>query len=530
MKAYALSEAKRLAPETGKVFFADFHKDMQEMSRQIFNNYPKTVSWKSNYPHIVVDQWEFSPEENATNQTSLIVTGHCRGKPLNIKNWVHIPMLGDFQVEALESESITLTRDSFGGEQPCQEAKETEFFIGKSASMELDSASMQPEEEMEQEISKVPTVVKVPKGTSSYQAAWYANEEGAALEADESAEEEYEEVSLSQNAELSARDEMEIEQEAEDLRQFKSEIREDGQETDEIEIPDGQLASSCLSEYRGVKSLKHSQWDKYEDLPEEYANIFHFQNFKLSHKTAMTEESSLDVQVGTRVSLKILGVSPEAFHGAYCAAGTPGPFVVFGLLRHENNPTVCHAAITRTAEYEHPISPNDDLILCVGFRKYQTKLLFSQYSAGEAHKMLRSFASDESTPVVASFYGQVAYPPLPVLVYDSACSLVASGSLLNPDPFRVVAERITLSGSPYKIFRKSAVIRFMFFDPLDVHYFKPIELVTKSGKVGRISDSLGTHGYMKCVFDKQLQQNDVVYMHLYKRVFPQNCTTYLSKQ
>ena len=64
--------------------------------------------------------------------------------------------------------------------------------------------------------------------------------------------------------------------------------------------------------------------------------------------------------------------------------------------------------------------------------------------------------------------------------------LVATGTAMSVNPDRVIVKRIRLSGYPCKINRRSAVIRYMFFNPDDVHWFKPVELVTKLGRRGHI--------------------------------------------
>ena len=77
-----------------------------------------------------------------------------------------------------------------------------------------------------------------------------------------------------------------------------------------------------------------------------------------------------------------------------------------------------------------------------------------------------------------------------------------------------------LTGFPLRVHKQRATVRFMFHNADDVRWYKPLELWTKYGRRGRITEPVGTHGNMKCLFDGVIQQRDTVCVALYKRVYP----------
>lgn len=119
-------------------------------------------------------------------------------------------------------------------------------------------------------------------------------------------------------------------------------------------------------------------------------------------------------------------------------------------------------------------------------------------------------------------FGPVCFGKSPCILLKDAPlpHLVAMGSSIAPDPTRIIAKRIVLTGHPLKIHKKTATIRYMFFEREDVDWFRSVELHTKYGRVGHISEALGTHGYFKAHFDGPIGQMDTICMSLYKRQFP----------
>lgn len=70
--------------------------------------------------------------------------------------------------------------------------------------------------------------------------------------------------------------------------------------------------------------------------------------------------------------------------------------------------------------------------------------------------------------------------------HDSHWCHSRAGALRSCDPDRLVIKKVVLSGYPVKVHKKKAFVRWMFFGPEDVRWFRPVELWTKHGRRGRI--------------------------------------------
>ncbi|XP_063621177.1 pre-rRNA-processing protein TSR1 homolog [Cydia splendana] len=547
-----------------KIIQLDKSSDGLNVLRRIGNQKRNILHHREKRPYMLAESYEYVPDAVGESGT-LRVTGYLKGMPLDVNGLVHVTGLGDFQMSRIDGHDdphpLILGKenakpDSMDAEvvkvsvlQVADPAKQ-ESLDAENVPDPMDAEQTWPtEEEIAQANAETKTkkVKKVPKGWSSYQAAWIvesdAEGEGSAddsgseeededeefmsceessSEKEEDADNDFESVTESEMGPTDDRYDATIDAaEEHELLQRLAAARQDAQFPDEVDTPQHIPARERFLRYRGLESFRSSPWDPKENLPSDFARIFQFENYDRTRRRVYKEkEDSLVNTYGIYATIHISNVRQDLWN-SFHSANKNAPLSVFGLLPHEHKMSLMNVVLKRTGASDEPIKSKERLIFQVGYRRFIVNPIFSQHTNGSKHKYERFF--QPGSTCVATFYAPIQFSPSSVLCFkekrNTKLQLVASGVLLSCNPDRLIVKRIVLSGHPYKVNKRSAVIRFMFFNREDVIYFKPCKLRTKYGRTGHIKEPLGTHGHMKCVFDGQLKSQDTVLLHLYKRMF-----------
>ncbi|KAF7322002.1 Bms1-type G domain-containing protein [Mycena kentingensis (nom. inval.)] len=571
-----LSFMQYFVPSQARVFDLHAPADRLNAVRAMAEGKPGDVRWREGRAWVVGESVEW--EDGA-----LKVTGVSRGASLSSNRLLHIPNYGDFQISKILSAPINRPgKMELEPALLAEAGDDADSLVSTNDPDDMANEQTWPtEEEMrgnnassneaaipDAKQGTTPRAVRrVPKGMSDYQAAWIVdesddedgddNEPGSGDEEMDDAEpEEMEDLPVEEDHEMEtdsrrsvAFQDLDNEEEAKQLESWRNRQREeedDLQFPDELDTPDDVPARTRFQRYRGLRSFRTSPWDPYENLPRDYARIFQFEDYKRTERNVRrrAEEEQSVVEPGTRVTVYLQGVPQEA------AAAADAPLLLFALLQHEHKVSVLNFTLQRNTEYDGSVRSKvggvrlslgmdveltqllpdkDPLILCIGPRRLRVNPIYSQHTRGggkganNVHKFERYLRHGQTS--VATTYGPVVFGKQPSVwlreTEDAeAPQLVAMGTFLNPDTTRVIAKRIILTGHPFKVHKKTATVRYMFFNADDIAYFKPIQLHTKHGRTGHIRESLGTHGYLKAHFDGPINQMDTICMSLYKRVFP----------
>lgn len=410
-----------------------------------------------------------------------------------------------------------------------------------------------------------PTPKRLPKGTSEYQSAWYledVSDSGSDIVDEDDDEDmemdtagapedgifpDHQDAMTEGGPSEYPQSEMFLdpspEDEAQELADYRASRRNEAEEDlefpDEIELHPNALARERLARFRGLKNFKLSQWETSEDRPfepEDWRRLLQFGDYKGTRNRTIREALVGGVNPGIRVDVHLRAVPASLRSKAQ-------PLSLFSLLRHEHKHTVVNVSMTLNSSVEQPLKAKEELVVQCGARRTVVNPVFSagDNTPNNVHKFDRFLHPGRSA--IATWIGPMTWGAVPILVFkhkkteedpevlDSAdavqepialdrLELIGTGTVIAPDPARVIAKRAILAGHPYKIHKKVVTIRYMFFNSEDVSWFKALQLWTRRGRSGFIKESLGTHGYFKATFDAKINPQDSVGISLYKRVFP----------
>lgn len=576
LKKAAISFLSPELPEDCKFYAADTKDDLHKFMWLFKEQHLSSPHWRNQRPYIMSEEAGIKPD-SSTGLCTLLVSGYLRAHNLSVNNLVHVSGAGDFELGQIDvlKDPIPISErknsDVMDSEENGIQIVDTfvpdplnqEPLLVENIPNPLAGEQTWPTEaEMEEAYlnNKQSKLVKrrLPRGTSEYQAAWIVddtddedgasendNQDGAAMVIDEQDHsdhggdfsdidavshftEKFDEETVG-GTEMADDENLTKEQIEAEIKKIREANAEDEEFPDEVETPVDVPAKKRFAKYRGLKSFRTSSWDPKESLPPEYARIFAFDNFTRTQKHVLAKIAELDkgsskhcALIGSYVRLHVKNV-PIDVASKLCHPSRRLPVVVSGLLQHESKISVLHFSVKKHDSYEAPIKSKETFVFNVGFRQFTARPLFSSDNINcNKHKMERFLHSGRFS--VASVYAPICFPPVPLIVLKNRDgeqpAIAAVGSLKSVDPDRIILKKIVLTGYPQRVSKLKAIVRYMFHNPDDVRWFKPVELWTKHGRRGRIKETVGTHGAMKCVFNSSVQQHDTVCMSLYKRAYP----------
>jgi pre-rRNA-processing protein TSR1 len=509
----------------------------------------------------------------------LALTGFLRGKaPWNVNSLIHIPNLGTFGCRGVQKATPPLQTHVRLGHSSVLLSDRTkreslDMFATPDALMgEQNLVGFNEElEDLEGGENDEEEAAARPAGWSDYQSSWLdAVEDMSMGEGEYDHGELAKELNQKKTSSASTVGGMDMDDDDNDIspeerqalvQQRRKNHQDDLGFPDEVDVPEDINARDRFARYRSLKSFRKSHWDPKESLPESYNSIYHFRSFKATQHDIMAEMKGI-IKTADSVQGDFWGASPSAtlqkmitggyqedddlLEGcvpsglyvtvlvekvpakAFARISSDGVLAIVGLLPHENKASVVHMGLSQTTGcYQSdkiPVKSKDILTFRCGWRTWKARPVFSQNNLNSDKHKFERFLPQGGAFFASSVFGPVTYAPCPVLVFregvEVSRELVAVGSVLSADADRIVVKRIILTGFPVRVRKRTAVVKYMFYNPDDVRWFKPAGLMTKQGLNGHIIESVGDHGTMKCLFNAPIKQHDTVCLPLYKRIYP----------
>ncbi|KAI3895010.1 hypothetical protein MKW92_036797, partial [Papaver armeniacum] len=204
------------------------------------------------------------------------------------------------------------------------------------------------------------------------------------------------------------------------------------------------------------------------------------------------------------------------------------PILVGGVSLEEANVGYMQVRLERHSWHKKLLKTKDPIIVSVGWRRYQTIPMYTLKDCRGRNRVLNY--TPKNKPCLATFWGPLAPPSIGLVVVQSladnkaAFRILAKASVLEFSHDTDIVKKRKRIGTPYNIFKKTALIKGLFRSDLEIANFKNAKIQTASGISGKINKPAekdlihGLDGIAKCTFKRKIHLRDTVFMHVYEQV------------
>ncbi|OAF68154.1 20S rRNA accumulation protein 1 [Intoshia linei] len=560
---------------TNKIFSIHSNEQCQILLRSIFNKIC------SNKTHFENDRGFLFIEHYEILHDSIKVCGFVKGNTIDANSLMYIPNVGTFQINKIESIVNSEKTKSLFDKLENHVASIPSLIQQSLPNHEYSRIEIEDDQD-ESEMKKIKNFenrhkqLNIPKGSNEYQASWfeYENENSDGIESDDSqySNQAFSPFSLYRacttllmvagvahkinknimclqlvdlelvfifkwfflNVIITDNVKYNIKPTVDNVTKKCTQLHETGELSfsdivseyrnfpDQVQVPRNMPAYKRFIKYKAWNNKEKDSWKREEGVPSNFTELYHFTDISRARKRLFSSQTR-GAQNGWYVIIT-LNLHKEIDRNDFISKMKKS-IVIYSLLEYENKMSIVNFDLKMHESCSVDLKSKDEFLFLAGVKRFVCRPIFSENGDTSKH----AFKYQKFAPIKKSFVATTYCPvmfssgPMPIIVFKivkGICELVAIGTQLSVDPHRICLKKATLTGHPYKINRKHAVIRRMFFNRDDIEWFKHVELTSRLGRKGMIREPIGTHGHMKCTFDEQLASNDVVYLNIYKRQFP----------
>ncbi|CAD6211084.1 unnamed protein product [Miscanthus lutarioriparius] len=309
---------------------------------------------------------------------------------------------------------------------------------------------------------------------------------------------------------------------------------EDGEEIygDFEDLETGELSDDEVDDVKKKSRQEQSNGGGYFDKLKEEMELRKQMN--MSELNDLDEETRVDIEgfrTGTYVRLEVHGVPFELVeHFNPCH-----PILVGGIGLGEENTGFMQASLKRHRWHRKVLKTKDPIIVSIGWRRFQTTPVYAIEDRNGRHRMLKY--TPEHMHCFAMFWGPLAPPKSGVLAVQNLSNnqvpfrITATGWVQEFNNTARIVKKIKLTGTPCKIFKKTALIKGMFTSDLEVARFEGAAIRTVSGIRGQVKKAAkiepgdmlkrkgeNTEGIARCTFEDRILMSDIVFLRAWVNV------------